>query len=226
MNENFLKLLKFIKEQLYFFKDNEALKIHRKKLIELNIPIEDFELGLKKLGDDKIIGPIICLYYGKDGRLAPLDILSQKNILPENRYLSFWVDRLKFNKILEEIQIPKIKIETSNLTNKVREIICVKSEKNNSGIIINGNYNRYLKVDLIKKCWESLFKIADQGYCEMNKEILDYFNSNENNKIYSREGYKLTKILKSTGGNIMSEDGIKIKSISQKAYRTRINKIT
>ena len=108
----------------------------------------------------------------------------------------------------------------------IKEIVCVDSGQNNKfKVVLNGNYKNPIEGDKAISSWSILFRIADEEpieYKEINKGNLDYFNSNKNNKIYTRTGYNLTKILKKERRFVVPN--IEMEVISEKAFETRKNK--
>lgn len=117
-------------------------------------------------------------------------------------------------------------------TKFIKSIYCVKPKSGNKFImVINDDYQNTIKGDQAKLCWRLLFEVAEKvekgkegiWYSEENhKNLLDYFNSNKSNRIYTQTGYKITKILKVEGGYIVPT--IKLKVISEKAFKTRLQK--
>ena len=61
--------------------------------------------------------------------------------------------------------------------------------------MINEDYQSQLEVPL-KRYWTLMYELAKQQQTAWNKGFFDYFNSNPNNPLYAKLGYKKTKILK------------------------------
>jgi len=55
------------------------------------------------------------------------------------------------------------------------------------------------------------------------KSAIDYLNNNKNNKIYTKTGLALSKILRVSGSEVLAN--IPITTQSQKARATRLNKL-
>jgi hypothetical protein len=101
-------------------------------------------------------------------------------------------------------------------------------------IIINNNYNKPISGNRNNLSWDLLFRVAENTNGAKEgvpaeepikcKNYLDYFNSNKKNKLYTQTGYKITKILQSEDNFIKPASNIKINMMSDKAYKTRINK--
>ncbi|MEK7658848.1 MAG: hypothetical protein AAB352_03230 [Patescibacteria group bacterium] len=158
-----------------------------------------------------------------DPDLVPIgDTDSKLNELVENlkrEYIDFT------NTITQYLGENKITGKTTS--NQIKEIICV--EPKNSGInsgklVINGNYQKPISVDL-RKNWHILFEVARsightidcQTGCE---DFLELINTNKKCKIYSHTKYTPTKILKNESGQITS--AISIEVMSDKIYNNRL----
>jgi hypothetical protein len=151
------------------------------------------------------------------------------------KYLYFLIKDIKklkefreeINKELEGQNGKSSENEKIPKTKNINSIICVKPVSGDKfKIIVNNNYIKTLKGDQAKPSWNLLFEVANgkEIYdCLGYKNYLDYFNSNENNRLYTQTGYKITKILKRESGLI--KPAIKIEMISEKAFQTRLKKI-
>lgn len=113
----------------------------------------------------------------------------------------------------------------------IEEIICVEPEKdtNSFKVVINGDYPNHIWANKTKEdcSWDLLYEVARGGDASVNgsrKKNLDYFNNNKSNKIYTRTGYGVTKILKQEGEYVRAEENIKISTITEKTFKTRLNK--
>lgn len=109
----------------------------------------------------------------------------------------------------------------------LRSITCVRPKLggNKFLIVLNSNYETPLSVDKAKTSWDLLFKLAEGMEIQYDiryKNNIDYFNSNAKNKIYTKGGYKRTKILRIDVRRIVPN--IKIEMISKRAFEIRKNK--
>ena len=138
-------------------------------------------------------------------------------------------DSDKFNKLLEAVE--KVggnqgKVKQNSIP--IEKITCVESAHggNKFLMIINDDYEHSFTGDMVKPSWDTLFKLATGGQISYdplkNKGSLDYLSSNTRNKLYTKTPYAMTKILKVEDGFLVPN--IKLNTISEKAYQTRINK--
>lgn len=93
-----------------------------------------------------------------------------------------------------------------------------KNERKGVTIYININYENP-ETFLRKENWSEMYKLAREQYVPYKKAVFDYFNSNKKNPLYSRLGFRVTKILKQENGEIVPN--IEIKLITQKAVTQR-----
>ncbi len=107
-----------------------------------------------------------------------------------------------FYKKLENIESPKKGISN----NLIKEIICVKPKLGDRfTVIVNNDYTKLIRGDRAKNSWKSLFEVAEKKeiwYEPEYKSYLDYFNSNELNRLYTQTGCKIIKIFKKEGDYI------------------------
>jgi len=101
MNEKFLKLIGIIKIQLFFFKENEKIKISREQFTKENLTEDDLEKGFKKLLDDKIISSLANIIYNEEGRLLSEDNNDSETQYCREQSIYFFIDRQKFYKLFE-----------------------------------------------------------------------------------------------------------------------------
>ncbi len=117
----------------------------------------------------------------------------------------------------------KIKRKSSNL---IEEIICVEPNNKNSNtfdLVINNKH--IISVNSEKKCWSLLIRVAKEKFIDYekhHKSDLDNLNTTKRNRIYTRTGCKLTKILKVEGGQIVSN--IRLEPISRAKFKRRFKK--
>lgn len=96
-------------------------------------------------------------------------------------------------------------------------------EKNNGRleIFVNKNYrDKPIKPYDVRNSsglWNNILEIARNGYCNYDKDLIKYFNSNNNNPLYKKLGYNKTKILKD--GINGTEAEIEIKIITSEQIR-------
>jgi hypothetical protein len=108
----------------------------------------------------------------------------------------------------------------------IREILLVRLERQDKvRVVINGNYTSAF-VRGLKKYWGHLVRIAEQERFSVDdiKGAVDYFNRNSSCPLYTRSGFGLTQILQIDSGYVVP--AIPIEIISEKAFRTRLNKVT
>jgi len=96
----------------------------------------------------------------------------------------------------------------------VKKIEVLEDKTGNKRIVIFINTNYKKSIDLSrKKSWENLYKIATDETVFFNKKtkrFFDYVNFNKKNRLYAREGYSPTKILKVEDSCIVANIEIKI----------------
>lgn len=105
--------------------------------------------------------------------------------------------------------------------NKI-ELAIHKTNTDKLEVIVNETYQLPLEVRR-GKYWTLLYKLAENQQVANNKSFFDYFNSNPNNPLISRLGYKKTKILKYDGAARLIPN-ISINLISGKQLSRRRNK--
>ncbi|MDD2287743.1 MAG: hypothetical protein PHQ01_02305 [Candidatus Pacebacteria bacterium] len=127
---------------------------------------------------------------------------------------------LKFNITLKDIRKTENNITKSN---KINQITCIKpSHGSKYNIIINNNYYKTIEVDKNIRVWGLLLELSINKIVELDKHFLDYINSSRN-QLITKFGYNQTKIVKIDNDNIVQN--IPIEAISEKSYKTKINKI-
>lgn len=107
-----------------------------------------------------------------------------------------------------------------------------KNIGSNYKLVLNENYLESLKVNRHQKSWNFIIQIAESENIptvpindeeHKNKGYFDSFNYNNNNKIYKKTCYDVTKILKTENGYILPEKDIIIKTITNKQFMTHYN---
>lgn len=107
----------------------------------------------------------------------------------------------------------------------IKKLELVKPKAGNKfKVVINEGYLSPIHGDRAKSSWDLLFRIAEGQLVEAenHKTLIDYFNSNKACRLYTRTGYKMTKILKAESGYIMP--AVEIKAITEKMFSQRANK--
>lgn len=136
------------------------------------------------------------------------------------------------NSVDEYLGLPKEKTALKGGDRTIRSIIFVKPEGAGKifSVVINGDYENAIRADIAKQSWCALWQVAKRANGDhdvdfldatSNKGTIDYFNSNSRCRLYTRTGYKLTKILKIEDGYI--EPAIEMSVIGQKAFQQRRN---
>lgn len=97
---------------------------------------------------------------------------------------------------------------------KVLEILEKEGEPKYITVYINYHYLNPIYI-LNKKYGKALYKLAQDKFTDLDTGFLDYWNTNNRNKVYKMGGYNITKIAKQESDQIIQEDGTKIKLISQ-----------
>ncbi len=130
---------------------------------------------------------------------------------------------LKYGEVKTELESRSKK---GGKSESINEIICVRPRSGNKfQVVINGNYQNTIKGDKAKDSWNLLFEAAEKKeiwYDQTYKSSLDLLNSNAKCRLYTQTGYKITKILKVEGGQIVPN--IKMEVINEKAFKTRLKK--
>lgn len=137
---------------------------------------------------------------------------------------------LKVVEILEErgLVVAANKKEQPKLlpSPNIREILLVRLEgQRKVRVVVNGDYGRAF-LSSLGKYWGFLVRIAEQEHFAHDEElrgILDYFNTNARCSLYTRSGFGLTQVLHIEDGRVVP--AVRMEVISEKAYRTRLNKI-
>jgi hypothetical protein len=89
-------------------------------------------------------------------------------------------------------------------------------------VIINGNYQEPLTINK-RKYWMAFYGLAEKKQMPKDRDVMNYFNTNKANPIYSRLGYKLTTVISLDGSKDMKPK-VPITIISQKKFTQRKNK--
>jgi len=136
----------------------------------------------------------------------------------------------KFEQLYKEYQLKHLPEENkvkshSTDSGYIEKITCVEQkDESRYKIIINDVSKDTIKVNGKKNVWGLLLAVAkgEKPRYEDNKSSFDFLNSNENCQIYTKLGFKVTKILKTEEGTIVKN--IPIEPITEKALLHRINK--
>lgn len=96
--------------------------------------------------------------------------------------------------------------------NKI-EILEDKTEKGRINIYINSNYESEPMSLSRNKSWSKMYELAKTQETYFEKSFYDYFNHRQENPLYSKNGFEITKILKKQDGYIVPN--IEIKLITQ-----------
>ncbi len=90
-------------------------------------------------------------------------------------------------------------------------------------VAVNDDFKNYIEVNLQNnESWGNFYKIAFGEEVKHKKSIIDYFNSNKKNKLYSKTGLPPQKILRRK--NDMIEFNIEKEIIMEKAFKLRQKK--
>lgn len=109
----------------------------------------------------------------------------------------------------------------SNQEIKQLELLEDKTENKRIVVYININYDSPIKCRRGKN-WEKMYELAKEKETSYKKTFFDYFNSNKLNPLYTKEGFKVTKILKKESDIIIPN--IKIELVTQTAVSKRLKK--
>lgn len=101
------------------------------------------------------------------------------------------------------------------------EILEDKTETKKITLYINAVRNHPRYFNRREKSWVKLYELARDQRVPYHRGFFNYFNSNKNNPLYKREGFKPTKILNKEYDDIIPK--IEIKLISQKKITQQLN---
>lgn len=107
---------------------------------------------------------------------------------------------------------PSVKSNSSTLLGleiKSLEVLEDKTEIKKVTVYVNEDYEKTKSFSRGKN-WEAIYNLAKDGEIPYNKDIFDYFNSNQTNPLYSKGEFKVTKILKSEDNTIYPNIKIEI----------------
>ncbi|EKE06296.1 MAG: hypothetical protein ACD_19C00020G0006 [uncultured bacterium] len=114
-----------------------------------------------------------------------------------------------------------------NINNGIKFLEIVESRNLKRIIIINKDYTKQLKINFNGKNWRYILDLAKNKKIPSTvsgaKAFLDYMNSNKHNPLYSEKNYRPQQIVRKDGDTIVLN--IKIDIISDKAHKTRLNKL-
>lgn len=213
-----------------------------KKCLELenkNIILKRNDLEEKDLRRIELIGTIA--YLEKNREIIINDISNAMNILevcslPErlsNKYSQDFGGNEE-RTILKNF-FPEFKIKLNNFdklsidgtpthkTKKIKSIVCVKPGfSSNYQIIINNDYINPMEVSSVNTSWRQFLELAEEQEIDNDKGFYDFINGSRN-LLVAKTGYKQTKILKVDNGSIVPN--IPLSIITEKAYKTRMNKL-
>ncbi|MBI3888211.1 hypothetical protein HY311_00240 [Candidatus Nomurabacteria bacterium] len=201
------------------YKKLRSLFNTHKKFIDTLFHLEKegfYELkGLKS-----VTGPYFDVPYARKGLLAS----DKKDSLEELDDLDIEIDYKKISSLMHKDRSPR-KIE--NKEYEIKKITLFKDVSRNGKVIINDNYRDHvLDIDFGRPTWELLLRLADGEEVEyvpnIHQTSFDYLNHNKASQIYTHLKSKPQKLLKIVGGTI--KPCIKIERISEKAFKTRLNK--
>ena len=196
-NEWVENILKFLGSNIeaYFFKEADGIPKRFDRnlriLLSFNILSETSAFSIKLLDETK----------KKLERLIGLTRLeqgqSQKEIRRKNKFT------LKNGEEIKDIELEIDKTENKRIK-----------------AYINTSYNNPFYFNR-RKYWKKMYELARDKQTSYDKGFSSYFNSNQINPLYSRYGFKLTKILKQDG--LFIEPNIKISLIHPKKVSQQLN---
>ncbi len=130
-------------------------------------------------------------------------------------------ERLAYLRSVEKVIPKKPSLKSDN---SIYKITCIKPKDggNKFLMVVNDDYQNPIMGDRAKPTWSSLYEIATKGYALYQKKVLDYLNSNKNNRLYTQTRLPISTIVRQEGSELCP--AIQIDSISEKAYVQRKNK--
>ncbi|MEI6280945.1 MAG: hypothetical protein WCP17_03040 [bacterium] len=154
----------------------------------------------------------------------PDDIYSELGIINGESIEEIKTSIQKLIKKLSPVKITEKQKMTQPISINIGEINQLelledKEERKKITVYINiqyGNPKSYNR----RKSWGKMYELAKEQETSYNKGFFDYFNSNKTNPLYSKEGFKVTKILKQENGTIVPN--IKIDLITQGKVTRRL----
>ncbi len=96
---------------------------------------------------------------------------------------------------------------------KQLEFLEDKNETKGITVYVNKEYGNPLKFNR-GLYWKKIYELAKEAEVHYDKGFFDYFNSNQNNPLYGKGGFKLTQVLQKNGDYVVPN--IKINLITQK----------
>jgi len=196
------------------------------KRAEISAKADGWEIEMQKFLDEKIYFDEAVGIARKLGEEAGFRISSSTlwpapvNGIPR-RLIIKPTGSFKIKDILDKLS------RQDSLAEKVQKLTCIRQpDTKRYLIIVNNVAEKAIEVDGAQPTWELLLKIADGEHIKMHtqyKSAIDYLNNNKNNKIYTKTGLALSKILRVSGSEVLAN--IPITTQSQKARATRLNKL-
>ena len=118
------------------------------------------------------------------------------------------------------------KITKLDKDNKITSILIIEPRDldNRYKFVVNHNYEQAKYIRNNSKSFSDLIKIIEGDVIKFNKNESDYFNCNANCPLYYKNKYQRTLILENSGGFFKINENIEIKIISEKTFKTRLNK--
>lgn len=202
---------------------NNPIEIPKRALFGIASPNEYNELN-KKIG--------MLSQEIKDNGLPLLEILKKNSRLLLLRYKRNDIENYKKSLLSGDEETIKSQ-ERRNREGKpvIRKITVVKPsdpDERKPKIILNDIYDESFEVSSNK--WKKIIaaiedkKSGGPGQIAGDKNFIDYYNHNKNNRLYSGEGYQFTKILILNPDNkIIINPDIETETITALAYNRRLN---
>jgi len=183
-----------------------------------NLPISSLRFSKKGVSEEVALGLFEAIMWKTGAREFSMED-DRITLTSTGIKLLKYVEQEVFEKLDTEgkkeendhIITPVTSVEISRI-----DVLEDKTERKGITIYININYEKPETFSR-KKNWGAMYELAKEKCIKYDKDILDYFNSNKKNPLYSRLGFKITKILKQESDEIVPN--IEIKIITQ-------NKIT
>ncbi len=131
----------------------------------------------------------------------------------------------KVLKLISELKIKdnkkKLTLNKAGSNQEIKQLELLEDKTTNKGVTvyINVKYDTPRKFRRGKN-WGKMYELAMDQRVPYNKTFFDYFNSNNTNPLYTKEGFKVTKILNKEYDYITPK--IEIRIITQKAVTQRL----
>lgn len=214
----------------------------RNKIVEiLDVILYKFELFFATEKDAQKIEYIEMPFFYKEYEHISLHDVKKTTVILEEHFgqLGFGfplrgIERSKpkasWEKLYQELKNFRDVIKFKKpvmVGDKIVDLIIVKSNDDGKkySIIVNQRFDQPVEANRAKPSWDLLFKVANDKeviFSGEHKTSIDYFNSNNRCKLYTKTGLSITKIIHRDGGVVRPT--VKMSVIAEKAYKQKINK--